>query len=109
MDEGPPEAVREVVRVPTRCVGGVTVAEPEVQAVGFVPELAHQVPEAEGVLPARHRDEDALTRLHHVEVVDRAPDLLPAMVQETVAAERRVVPADIDDRGLTAAPALHAA
>ena len=89
---------RTLARVRARLVGVLADAEPEVQAVGLVAERAEQVPERERVLAARHRDQHPLAGLDHLEVVDRPPHLLPAVVQEAVAAERGVVAADVDDR-----------
>ena len=86
------EAVRSranAARVSPGRVGVLADAEPDVEAVGVVAELAQQVPQAERVLAARDRDEHPLAGLDHVEVVDRAADLLPAVVQEAVAAEAR--------------------
>ena len=66
-----------------------------------------EVPERQRVLAAGDRDEHPLPRLEHLVLVDRLAHLLPAVVQEAVPAERRVVPADVDDRRRLAPPALH--
>ena len=109
LEQRPAALGRERAGVAPGLVGVLADAEPEVEAVGVVAELAQELPEAERVLAARHRDEDALARCDHVEVLDRAADLLTAVAEEAVGAEARVVPADVDHRGLAAAPALHAA
>src|SRR5207344_2970718 len=57
---------------------------------------------------ARHRHQDAVARFEHLVRVDRPAHLLVAVVHEVVAAERRVVTANVDDRRPLAHPALHA-
>src|SRR5829696_7570528 len=107
--DGPAEALRELVRVPAGRVGVVADAEPDVETVGFVVELAQQVPQSERVLTARHRDEHALSRFDHVEVGDGPPHLLTAVMQEAVAAERGIVAAHVDHRRFPTPAALHEA
>src|SRR5438552_1325287 len=84
-------------------------AETEVQPIGLVPERAKEIPRRERILPARDRDEHPLSGGEHVVLVDRFANLLAAMVQEAIAAERRVVAADVDHGRLAAPPAFHRA
>ena len=84
-----------------RLVGVLADAEPEVEAVGLVAERARGGPTARAS-PCRPTPRRAPARRAAIMscVVDRPPDLLLAVVEEVVAAERGVVAAHVDDRRL---------
>src|SRR5215211_379412 len=101
--------VRERARGVSGGVGVLPDPEPEVEPVGGIAEPEEEVPQRERVLPARHGHDDALAGANHVVVLDGPADLLAAVLQEVVAAEGGVVPADVEHRRAPAHTALHAA
>src|SRR5690606_26185548 len=61
------------------------------------------------VLASGDGDQDPLVGADHGVVLDRLGHLVAAEAEEVLGAEVGVVPADVDDRGLAADGALHAA
>ena len=101
-----PALVGEALRVAAADVGVVADAEPDVQPVGPVAEIDEEVPQRQRVLAAADRHQHAVARLEHVEVVDRLDHLPPAQLVQVLDAEVGVVARQVDDRRLTAHPAL---
>src|SRR5262249_34138212 len=97
----------ERARVRARLVGVFADPEPEIEAVGFVSEVAEELPQTERVLAAGDRNEHALTGADHVELLHCPTHLLAAVANEAVAAIAGVVPPDVDHRRGAAPSALH--
>src|SRR5665213_358110 len=108
-DQLPPSAGGEGTRVHRRVLGVRADAEPDVQTVGLVAEVAQQLPQPERVLASRDGHQDSVAGLDHVEMIDRAPDLLSAVAEEARAAIPGVVAAHLDDGRLATTTALHLA
>src|SRR6266480_2775170 len=84
-------------------------AEVEVETGRAVALVDQDVPERERVLAARDRDEHVLVAREHAVLPDGLADLVPEEVDEVRRTEGGVVAPQLEDRGLTALPALHTA
>src|SRR5205085_3910022 len=82
--------------------------EIQVQTRRGVALVDEDVPEGEGILAARDRDQHGLVVMEHAVLVDGLADLLAEELQEVGRAECRVVPPQLDGGGPTTLATLHA-